>query len=149
MVMLPGQKDRMRAREYHWRAGLYIYMLILLWTSTRTLLAYGCLVLHQSIVGVELQATHTILGFMNHKAKYDTVHTIDYDSHVQYFAGRVHLRSLVFLSARAELAQNVAKQANLEGWVSGRGARGGGLLVHVLARICVRSYISCKGTVYA
>ena len=23
MVMLPGQKDRMRAREYHWRAGLY------------------------------------------------------------------------------------------------------------------------------
>ena len=26
MVMLPGQKDRMRAREYHWRAGLYIYI---------------------------------------------------------------------------------------------------------------------------
>ena len=26
MVMLPGQKDRMRAREYHWRAGLYIYV---------------------------------------------------------------------------------------------------------------------------
>ena len=26
MVMLPGQKDRMRVREYHWRAGLYIYV---------------------------------------------------------------------------------------------------------------------------
>ena len=24
MVMLSGQKDRMRAREYHWRAGLYV-----------------------------------------------------------------------------------------------------------------------------
>ena len=60
MVMLPGQKDRMRAREYHWRAGIYV--LTLLWTSTRTLMAYGCLVLHQSIVEVELQATHTILG---------------------------------------------------------------------------------------
>ena len=24
MVMLPGQKDRMRACEYHWRAGLYV-----------------------------------------------------------------------------------------------------------------------------
>ena len=24
MVMLPGQKDRMRAREYHWRAGSYM-----------------------------------------------------------------------------------------------------------------------------
>ena len=62
MVMLPGQKDRMGVREYHWRAGLFIYMLILLWMSTRTLMAYGCLVLHQSIVGVKLQATHTILG---------------------------------------------------------------------------------------
>ena len=67
-------------------------------------MAYGCLVLHQSIVVVELQATHTILGFTNHNAKYDTVHTIDYDSHIQYVAGRVHLRSLVFLSARAARA---------------------------------------------
>ena len=24
MIMLPGQKDRMGAREYHWRSGLYI-----------------------------------------------------------------------------------------------------------------------------
>ena len=26
MIMLPGQKDRMRAREYHWRADIYIYI---------------------------------------------------------------------------------------------------------------------------
>ena len=26
MVMLPGQKDSMRAREYQWRAGLYVYV---------------------------------------------------------------------------------------------------------------------------
>ena len=32
--------------------------------------------------------------FTNHNAKYDTVHTIDYDSHVQYFAGRVHIYGL-------------------------------------------------------
>ena len=42
--------------------------------------------------------------FTNHNVKYDTVHTINYDSHAQYFAGRVHLRSLVFLSARAARA---------------------------------------------
>ena len=41
---------------------------------------------------------------MNHNAKYDTVHTIDYDRHVLYFPGRVHLRSSVFLSARAASA---------------------------------------------
>ena len=28
MVILPGQKDRMRAREYHWRAGLYICLFL-------------------------------------------------------------------------------------------------------------------------
>ena len=42
-----------------------------------------------------------IVAWDHHNAKYDTVHTIDYDSYVQYFAGRVHLRPLVFLSARA------------------------------------------------
>ena len=51
------------------------------------------------------------LRFTNYNAKYDTVHTIDYDSHVQYFAGRVHLRSLVFLSARAARACHTRPRA--------------------------------------
>ena len=53
------------------------------------------------------------MGFIDRKWKaliarfhgYDQVsYHKDYDSHVQYFAGRVHLRSLVFLSARAARA---------------------------------------------
>ena len=34
MVRLPGQKERMRAREYHWRADLYIYIYIYIYSTT-------------------------------------------------------------------------------------------------------------------